>query len=127
MKHLEFELQKAVCRYLDMQYPNVLYVSDTIANVKLTIPQQCRNSLIQKKGFKCPDLLILEPNRNYGGLFMELKAKSPFKKNGELFTNKHLEGQYNSMADLSRKGYLCSFEWEFNVIKKKIDEYLKDK
>lgn len=125
MKHLEFELQKAVCKYLDLQHPNVLYISDTIASVKLTIPQQFRNSLIQKKGFKCPDLLILEPKGKFSGLFIELKTKSPFKKNGKIFKNHHLECQQKSMNKLSEKGYLCSFEWDFEVIKKKIDNYVK--
>lgn len=126
MKHLEFELQKAVCRYLDLQYPSILYISDTIASVKLTIPQQCRNSLIQKKGFKCPDLLILEPTSKFSGLFIELKTKSPYKKNGEIFKNDHLLGQQHSMNQLSQKGYLCCFGWRFEVIKKLIDDYLKD-
>ena len=126
MKHSEFELQKSVCRYLDMQYPNVLYISDTIANLKLTGPQQVRNKLIQKQGFKCPDLLILEPNKSHNGLFIELKTRSPYKKNGEIFKNDHLLGQQHSIDQLNQKGYLCCFAWEFEVIKKLIDDYLKD-
>ena len=126
MKHSEFELQKAVCRYLDMQHPNVLYISDTIANLKLTVPQQVRNKLIQKQGFKCPDLLILEPNKSHNGLFIELKTKSPYKKNGEIFKNDHLLGQQHSIDQLNQKGYLCCFAWEFEDIKKLIDDYLKD-
>lgn len=97
MKHQEYVLQKAICRLLDYQYPKVLYLSDTIANLKLTVPQKARNKAIQKEGFKCPDLLILEPNKFYKGLFIELKIKSPFKKNGELYSDEHLEGQQKSM------------------------------
>lgn len=127
MKHSEFELQKAVCRYLDMQYPNVLYISDTIANLKLTGPQQVRNKLIQKQGFKCPDLLILEPNKSHNGLFIELKTKSPYKKNGEIFKNDHLLGQQHSIDQLNQKGYLCCFAWGFEDIKKLIDDYIENK
>ena len=94
MKHPEYKLQKAVCQYLEMQYPNVLFLSDTIASVKLTMQQAVRNKAIQKKGFKCPDLLILEPSKfGHCGLFLELKIKSPFKKNGEVYENDHLKGQ----------------------------------
>lgn len=126
MKYSEFELQKAVCRYLDFKYREVLYISDTIANLKLTVPQQVRNKLIQKQGFKCPDLLILEPNKSHNGLFIELKTKSPYKKNGEIFKNDHLLGQQHSIDHLNQKGYFCCFAWEFEVIKKLIDDYLKD-
>ena len=32
MKHEEFRLQQEVCKYLNYQYPDVLYFSDTIAS-----------------------------------------------------------------------------------------------
>tara|TARA_R110000782_G_scaffold259960_1_gene351038 strand:- start:45 stop:428 length:384 start_codon:yes stop_codon:yes gene_type:complete len=125
MIHQEYILQKAVCRFLDTKYPNVLYMSDTIANIKLTLPQQARNKAIQKEGFKCPDLIIFEPKGEYKGMFLELKIKSPFKKNGDIYKSKHLEGQQKSMIDLHNKGYYCNFMWDFEAIKKLIDSYMK--
>lgn len=127
MKHQEYILQKAVCRLLDYQYPKVLYLSDTIANLKLTVQQKVRNKSIQKEGFKCPDLLILEPNKQYKGLFIELKTKSPFKRNGELYSDEHLEGQQKSMNELTEKGYLCLFKWEFENIKELIKWYMNNR
>jgi hypothetical protein len=127
MKHQEFVLQKAVCRFLETNYPETLFLSDTIANLKLTVPQKVRNKQIQKEGFKCPDLLILEPNKFYKGLFIELKIKSPFKKNGELYSDEHLEGQQQSMNELTEKGYLCFFKWEFDDIKELINWYMKNR
>jgi len=127
MKHQEYILQKAVCRFLELQYPNVLFLSDTIGNVKLTESQASRNKSIQKKDFKCPDLLILEPNKFYKGLFIELKIKSPYKLNGELFKNEHLEAQKLSMEQLTDKGYLCFFKWEFDDIKELINWYMKNR
>jgi len=128
MKHQEFILQKAVCRYLEMQYKDVLFLSDTIGNIKLTEAQASRNKLIQKDGFKCPDLLILEPNKFYKGLFIELKIKSPFKKDGiTLLKNDHLEAQKLSMEQLTAKGYLCFFKWEFDDIKELINWYMKNR
>lgn len=121
----EYDLQKKVCRYLDLQYPKAMYMSDTIASVKLTMPQNVRNSAIQKKGFKCPDVIIFEPRGNYHGLFIELKVKSPFKLNGELYADKHLEGQQNTIDDLNEKGYYACFSWGFDMTKKVIDDYMK--
>ena len=123
----EFELQKAVCQYISMQYPKVLFLSDTIASVKLTIPQQVRNTQIQKKGFKTPDLLIFEPNKDFKGLFIELKVKSPFKKDGTLLKDEHLEGQHKTIKDLKSKGYYACFSWSFEMTVIIIINYMQNK
>lgn len=120
----EYQLQKQVCAYLNAQYPNVLYLSDTIASVRLTMPQSMRNKAIQKNGFKCPDLVILEPRFGYNGLFIELKIETPYKLNGELKKNDHLEGQRKTMEDLINKGYKACFSWSFEQTKEIIDNYL---
>lgn len=124
MKFREYQLQKAVCQYLDLQFPEVMYLSDTVAQVKLTMPQAARNKAIQKEGFKCPDLLILEPRNGWHGLFIELKTKSPFKKDGNLYENEHLKGQAKTIGKLTEKGYLACFSWSFQQTKKIIDDYL---
>lgn len=126
-KQPEFELQKSICRWLSIQYPKALYLSDTIASVKLTIPQQNRNKLIQKNAFKCPDLLIFEPNEKYKGLFIELKVKSPFKKNGEILKDEHLEGQQKTINDLKSKGYYACFSWGFEMTVEIINKYMSEK
>lgn len=125
MKHPEFELQKQVCRYLELQYKDILFSSDTIASVKLTGPQAGRNACIQKKGFKIPDLMIYEPRKGYHGLFIELKVETPYKKDGELKKNDHLKGQAETMEQLRQKGYFADFRWTFQGIKDLIDWYLK--
>jgi len=127
MKHPEFILQKAVCRFLNKNYPEVLFVSDTIGNIKLTQFQASRNKEIQDEDFKCPDLLILEPNKFYKGLFIELKIKTPFKKNGELLKNDHLEAQQKSINKLISKGYCAFFKWEFDDIKELIRWYMSQR
>jgi hypothetical protein len=125
LQHKEYHLQKAICNYLELQYPKAVFLSDTVANVKLTAPQQVRNKAIQKRGFKCPDLLILEPRRGYAGLFIELKTETPFKKNLEIKASKndHLKDQLASLRDLSKKGYLAEFAWSFDMAKQIIDNY----
>jgi hypothetical protein len=127
MKHQEYILQKAVCKFLETNYPNALFLSDTIGNVKLTESQAYRNKQIQKKDFKCTDLLILEPNRLWNGLFIELKIKSPYKQNGQLYKNEHLQAQEKSINDLIQKGYFACFKWDFEDVKKLINSYMKDK
>lgn len=126
MKHLEYDLQVAVCRYLSYQYPDVDYMSDTIANLKLSKTQAGRNKKIQKNGFKCPDLIIFEPRNNFSGLFIELKLQSPFKKDGKIkaSTNDHLKGQLETIENLNKKGYSAHFSWGFDMTKEIIDNYL---
>jgi hypothetical protein len=46
----EYQLQKQVCAYLSIQYNEVLFISDTIASVRLTMPQAIRIRLYRKKG-----------------------------------------------------------------------------
>lgn len=124
-KQNEYLLQKQVCQYLETQYPGVLFLSDTIASVRLTMPQAMRNKAIQKKGFKCPDLLILEPKGYLKGLFIELKTESPYKQNGDLKKSEHLEGQRESIKKLNEKGYHSTFSWGFEMTKQLIDDYLE--
>jgi hypothetical protein len=122
----EYDLQKGVCKFLSLQYPKVLYLSDTIASLRLTIPQQVRNKAIQKSGFHCPDLLILQPNDTYKGLFIELKVLTPFKKDGELKASDHLLAQWNTIQDLNQLGYFACFSWGLEMTINIINLYIKN-
>lgn len=122
----EFILQKQICQWLSLQYPHILFLSDTVASVKLTTPQAIRNKSIQKVGFKTPDLIIFFPNKHYSGLFLELKAESPYKKDGTLFKNEHLEAQQKSINELNCLGYYACFSWGFNKTEKIITDYLQN-
>lgn len=120
----EFDLQKRVCAYLRVAHPDVLFMSDTIASLKLTKQQAVRNSQIQKPGFKTPDVIVFEPRENFTGLFMELKVVTPFKLNGELKADKHIQEQAESIKKLIKRGYHASFQWDFNAIVRLINWYL---
>ena len=128
MKHEEYELQKSVARYLSLQFPDIEFMSDTIASVKLTDRQAGRNKLIQKNNFKCPDLLIFEPRNGFCGLFIELKIQTPFKKDGTIKASSkdHLKLQNECLQKLTSKGYKAVFSWGFDMTKEIIDQYLKD-
>ena len=121
----EFALQRQVARYITKQYKDVLFMSDTVASVKLTKPQAIRNKSIQKPHFKTPDLIIFEPNINHCGMFLELKVESPFLKDGITPKSEHISGQQKSINDLRKKGYYANFGVGFEDCKKQIDEYMR--
>jgi hypothetical protein len=104
-----------------------LFLSDSIAAVKLTMPQASRNKKVQKQGFKCPDLIILEPRGGYFGLFIELKVETPYKLNGEIKASKddHLKLQAETIGRLNELGYKAFFAWSFDMAKQIIDDYMK--
>ena len=142
---IEFFIQKQICEYLEKQYPKVLFISDATSGAKLTMPQAVRNKLIQKSDFKIPDIQILEPNKDWHGLFLELKKETPYKKNAELKKQiikvyktigkkrvvvgsyDHLELQDKSMKLLIENGYFACFCWSFDQAKEIIDAYIKNK
>jgi hypothetical protein len=124
-KQEEYHLQKQVCQYLRLQYPEILFSSDTIASCALTMPQAVRNKAIQKEGFKMPDLCIWKPSGKFHACFIELKAKSPYSKKGELYNDKHLLGQADTLDKLFALGYDTYFAWTLDMAKDIIDNYLK--
>ena len=123
-KNLEYHLQKQVCNYLNLQYPDVLYYSTGIG-LQLTMLQGVRNKAIQKDGFHCPDLIILEPKNVYSGLFLELKAVNIYKKDGTFLKNEHVKNQWDSILELEKRNYYADFACGFDEAKILIDRYLK--
>jgi len=129
---LEYTLQKQICIWINLQYPNLMYDTDTIASVRLTIPQQIRNKAVQKEGFKRCDLMIYKPQiindtMVKAGLLIELKIEKPYKKDGTLKKNEHLEAQQKTINDLNKLGYQAQFCWTFEQAISIINEYLKVK
>lgn len=124
-KQPEYELQAQVCEYLCRQYPNVDFLSDMRGSVKLTMGQAARNKRIQKPNYHGPDLLILEPRGGYHGLFIELKAESPYKKDGTLKANEHVQKQFETIRRLNQNNYCACVKWEFDAVKDLIDWYMK--
>ena len=120
----EFQLQTQVCNYLNLKYKDVLYLSDTIAVLYLTMPQKMRNRKIQKRGFHCPDIIIFKPNSKFKGMFIELKVNSPFKKDGCLLKSEHLANQQRTIDQLNEMNYFATFAVGFEETKTLIDWYL---
>lgn len=136
----EHNLYEQIARYLQLQYPNVIYRFDIAADLKLTPGQAAKHKRLHpERGY--PDLYIAESSENinskdwngivrewgfYFGLYLEIKTESnsPYKKDGTLKKDQHLEEQARMLEKLRARGYKAEFGIGFEGCKKIIDEYL---
>jgi len=126
-KH-EQNLQLQVCRYLDLQYPNAIYLTDYAAGMKLTRYQAgIRTSMQSCRGL--PDLIVLSPQfrdgKQYAGLCLELKRDGTrvYLKNGNMTADEHIREQAAVIKRLNDVGYFARFGIGFENCKKLIDWY----
>lgn len=149
----EHNLYEQIARYLQQQYPDVIYRFDLAADIKLTPGQAAKHHRLHpKRGY--PDLFIAEQkhwhydspcaevcdSNCYAGLMIEIKkdgtklkrdkdAKKPLKgetkvrKKGDWF-DKHIEEQAEMLEKLHVRGYRAEFGVGLEECKKIIDEYL---
>ncbi len=126
MIHKEANLSIKVSRFMQYQYPRVIFRFD-IADLKLTKPQAVRMKALQggRRGF--PDLFIAKPMKGYHGMYIELKNgySDVFKKNGDLRKSDHLENQNDTHIELKEAGYHVVWGLGFDDTINKIKEYLK--
>ena len=133
----EHSLYEQIARYLQLQYPNIIYRFDIAADLKLTPGQAAKHKRLHpKRGY--PDLFIAEPSTNiwnnpvrewglHFGLYIEIKTESnsPYKKDGTFKKDKHLEEQAEMLENLRASGYRAEFGVGFDECKQIIDEYLR--
>jgi len=121
---MEKDVHLAVVNYLKLQYPGVLFRSDTGAGMKLTIGQAKAQKAIQN-GMAWPDLFIAHANNKYHGLFLELKDDGVKLRgaNGK-YKPGHISDQRNCLRYLSDVGYCAVFAVGFDRAKEIIDWYL---
>ena len=75
---------KQICRYLRIQYPDVIFNTD-LSGIKLNQFQAIAvKELRSSNGF--PDIMIFEARKGFNGLFIELKRTGEviYKKDGTL-------------------------------------------
>jgi hypothetical protein len=121
----EAQLHKSVCNYLKLQYPDIIFTSES-SGVRLTIGQaKAAKSVRSDSGL--PDLMIFEPMGVYKGLFIELKKDSVWLKDGTLTIDKHVREQSEIMKRLRVKGYFATFACSFDEAKELIDWYLQNR
>jgi len=121
----EKTLHKAVCQYIRLQYPDVMFNSDS-SGIRLTIGQSVQiKALKSNRGY--PDLMIFQPRNGYHGLFIELKQEgTKLRKKDMTCATPHIQEQWSCIVDLERKGYVARFAVGFDQAKAIIDNYLKN-
>ena len=123
----ESQLHEAVCNYIRLQYPNVLFNSD-MSGIKLTMGQAIKaKKLRSNSGF--PDLIIYKSRLscfNTAGLCVELKKDGTkiYKKNGDYATD-HIKKQNEILLRLQKCSFEVHFAIGFSDAKRIIDNYLK--
>jgi len=122
MAKKEESIQLAVCKYIKLQYPDVIFTSES-SGIRLTIGQAVKAKKM-RSNHKLPDLWILEPKGMICGLLIELKVGNPYKMNGQPKTP-HFAHQLETIELLKKKGYSAIVCSSFDEAKKSIDNYLK--
>lgn len=121
----EYNEHRAVCQYLRLQHPRVIFTSDG-SGIRLPIGLAGKiKHLKSDRGI--PDILIFEPKGAYHGLFIEMKKHDEkiYKKDGTLRKNEHLEEQAQILLRLTMKGYRAVFAIGRDAAMVEIDNYMK--
>lgn len=122
MAKKEESLHIQVCTWLKLQYPDLIWVSDYAAGIRLSIGQAVKaKKMRSSKGL--PDIMIFKANSVYHGLFIELKTKDPYLKSGNLSTNPHLQQQNAIHNRLIDEGYCAGFSTGFDEAIARVEWY----
>ena len=124
-KHEE-NLQLRICNYIKVKYPNVIFVCDTAAGMKLPI-WVAKKAKQMRSNRGLPDLIILHPNASFHGLCLEIKREGTklYLKDGEtLVADEHLREQSEVINRLKARDYMACFCVGFDEAVKIIDIYL---
>jgi len=122
----ERDLQSQVCKWLKIQYPDMIFFSDFAAGIKLTIGQANIRSIQACRG-KYLDLTILEPIGNFKGLIIEIKRDKSdlFLVDGITLKSDHVREQYDMILRLRAKGYAADFGVGFDDVAGMVQKYMK--
>lgn len=132
-KPTEQNIQLEVIRYIKLQYPKVIAVSD-LSGVKLT-GRQAVTAALGKTHTKIPDLTIYHESCGFGGLLIEFK-----RSDQELFItsekrkleglgkwkSQHVADQYAMLISLCAQNFAAVFCTSFEDAKMTIDLYIKN-
>lgn len=123
-KTQEESLQIAVSNYIKMQYPNVIFTSES-SGIRVSMGTAVKMKK-QRSNHKLPDMIILEPRGRFHGLCLELKKdrNEVFTKKGEYRENEHIQKQLETLTQLRELGYFSIFGCGFDETKEIIDFYM---
>lgn len=119
----EYSEHKSICDYLRIQYPDVVFTSDS-SGIRMTIGN-AKKMLALKSRHKIPDLIIFAPRSGYHGLIIEMKktGEKVFKTDGTMYANPHQIKQKKTLDALTESGYFATFAIGFEEAKNIIDYY----
>lgn len=126
LKDSEWKIQLQFCKWIKLQYPNLLFRSDIQSAGKLSGQMQNIKQILDPfRGF--PDVQIYQRSGNYIGLFIELKRidSGTFLKDGSLSKSKHVQEQAEMHNKLRSIGYKVEFAEGFEEAKKVLESYLR--
>ncbi len=125
-KNKEAKLQTAVADYINLQYPNIIFTSES-SGIRVPIGLAVQMKRQRSRKWKLPDLIILHTTKKYSGLIIELKNERSdvFKKDGNYRIGEHIQDQRKTLNELTKLGYKAEFGCGFFECKKIIDNYLK--
>lgn len=127
-KHEE-NLQLQICRYLRLQFPDLIFRSDYASGLHLTINHARKHASMQS-GRAWPDLFIYKPLREFSGFALEIKKEGTViilktgPRKGKITADKHIQEQARTINDLRHLGYYANFGVGFNDCIKQIHWYL---
>ena len=123
----EEKIQSALARYIRMQYPEVVFTSESSGiRVSIGVAVQMK---AQRSKHELPDMIILKSNSKYNGLVIELKKdrKEIYKKDGTFKKSEHIDGQRETLRLLKAQGYMAVFACGFEEAKNIVDYYMNEK
>lgn len=125
IKQKEWSVQLQFCKWIKLQYPNLLFRSDIQSAGKLSGQMQ-NIKLILDPWKAWPDVQVFYQAQGYAGLFIELKRidSGTFLKDGSLSKSKHVQQQAQMHNLLRSLGYRVEFAEGFEEAVKVLINYL---
>lgn len=123
----EENLHIRVCNYLRMLHPDVVFMSDVAAGMKMSIGQAVKAKKMRSSRGQ-PDLFIAKPNRGMSGFFLEIKKEGTkiYLKDGEtVVSDQHIQEQWAILDQLRLLGYGAEFGVGYDECIRLIEAYLK--
>ena len=128
-------LHKQVAAYIKLQYPDVIFFSESSGLRLKSWGQHNLLKAIRSDG-KLPDIFIAFPVEGYNeknvavrfcGFFLELKTEGTivYRNDGEVTANKHIRAQMETLKRLYEIGYAATFGVGYDNSTKLIDDYMK--
>jgi len=121
----ERRLQLQVCEFLQTQYKDVIFWANDSGEKKTIGLAKLGKRM--RSGAKIPDVWISEPRGEWCGLYIELKAESPYLKDGSLSKVAHVQAQNKMLDRLIEKGYMACFAWTLEGTIATVRNYMNQK